>query len=134
MPIKVLFNITKGYSANNIYQYSQKESLIIGRHEDCHININSTDYTVSRRHCLIEIAPPLIRVRDFGSKNGTYLNGEKIGQRGEHQSPEEGQKYPSLEFDVNSGDCYGKRIKKCQEEILGKTLKIRFSIWIKSVL
>ena len=34
-----------------------------------------------RRHCLLDINPPDIRVRDFGSLNGTYVNGTMIGQR-----------------------------------------------------
>jgi serine/threonine-protein kinase len=43
-------------------------------------------------------------VRDFGSRNGTYLNGQKIGQREKNQSPEEGQKNRFNEFDIKSGD------------------------------
>jgi pSer/pThr/pTyr-binding forkhead associated (FHA) protein len=36
---------------------------------------------ISRRHCTFEIDPPKVRVRDLNSRNGTYVNGEKIGQR-----------------------------------------------------
>jgi len=36
---------------------------------------------------LLDINPPDIRVRDFGSKNGTFVNGEKIGQREAYQTP-----------------------------------------------
>jgi serine/threonine-protein kinase len=36
---------------------------------------------VSRRHCLLGIAPPFLHMCDLGSKNGTYVNGVKIGQR-----------------------------------------------------
>ncbi|KYC36281.1 hypothetical protein WA1_52005 [Scytonema hofmannii PCC 7110] len=45
--------------------------------------LNSTNDAVifSRYHCLLDINPPDIRVRDFGSRNGTYVNGKKIGQR-----------------------------------------------------
>ncbi|MDF0552306.1 FHA domain-containing protein [Kamptonema sp. UHCC 0994] len=49
--------------------------------------------TISRYHCLLDINPPDIRVRDFGSKNGTFVNGKKIGQRQANQTPEEGANY-----------------------------------------
>jgi pSer/pThr/pTyr-binding forkhead associated (FHA) protein len=37
------------------------------------------DDTVSRRHCLLELAEDGAWVRDLGSRNGTRLNGEPIG-------------------------------------------------------
>src|SRR5262249_35961468 len=43
---------------------------------------------VSRRHCLLDIDPPHVRVRDLGSKNGTYVNGKNIGQRQPGRPPE----------------------------------------------
>jgi pSer/pThr/pTyr-binding forkhead associated (FHA) protein len=55
----------------------------VGRARDCAIKLPN-DYvncTVSRHHCLLEIDPPLVRVCDLGSLNGTFVNGERIGQR-----------------------------------------------------
>ena len=55
----------------------------VGRARDCAIQLPN-DYlncTVSRHHCLLEIDPPLVRVCDLGSLNGTFVNGERIGQR-----------------------------------------------------
>ncbi|MEA5523771.1 FHA domain-containing protein [Nodularia spumigena CH309] len=59
---------------------------------------------MSRYHCLLDINPPNIRIRDFGSKNGTYVNGEKIGQRAAHQTPEQGAKLQFPEYDLKSDD------------------------------
>jgi predicted component of type VI protein secretion system len=36
---------------------------------------------VSRHHCLLAIDPPRVWVRDLGSLNGTFVNGEKISLR-----------------------------------------------------
>jgi pSer/pThr/pTyr-binding forkhead associated (FHA) protein len=36
---------------------------------------------VSRHHCLVEIEPPVVRVRDLGSLNGTFVNDKLIGSR-----------------------------------------------------
>ncbi len=51
-------------------------SLVIGRHESCHIRMSAD--VISKRH--VEIYPGQNRwfVRDLKSTNGTYLNGERI--------------------------------------------------------
>ncbi|WP_341735390.1 protein kinase [Microcoleus sp. CAWBG640] len=59
---------------------------------------------MSRYHCLLDINPPDIRIRDFGSKNGTFVNGKKIGQREAHQSPEEAAQIQFPEYDLGEGD------------------------------
>jgi pSer/pThr/pTyr-binding forkhead associated (FHA) protein len=38
--------------------------------------------TVSRQHCLIDLEGGSAWVQDLGSLNGTYVNGQKIGQPG----------------------------------------------------
>ena len=62
-------------------------------------NINNT--SASNK---LDINPPAIRIRDFGSKNGTYINGKKIGQRKENQTPEEGAKIKFPEYDLKHDD------------------------------
>jgi serine/threonine-protein kinase len=105
MPIQVTFTVTKGGLKSRQYQYSQHTTLIIGRQKDCAIAMPET--TVSRYHCLLDIAPPSVILRDFGSLNGTYLNGQKIGQREKGLSPEAGRKAPANEFTLKSGDRVG---------------------------
>ncbi len=53
---------------------------------------------------MLDINPPDIRIRDFGSKNGTFVNGKKIGQREAHQSPEEAAQIQFPEYDLGEGD------------------------------
>ncbi|HBO42914.1 MAG TPA: hypothetical protein DD670_03065 [Planctomycetaceae bacterium] len=57
------------------------EKFFIGRAEDCHLRPN-TDL-VSRHHCAITVDSDEVTVRDFGSRNGTLVNGERI--RGEEE-------------------------------------------------
>jgi serine/threonine-protein kinase len=52
----------------------------------------------------LDINPPDIRVRDFGSMNGTYVNGQKIGQRDKEMSPEQGCDMVFPEHDLKNGD------------------------------
>src|SRR5262249_12005413 len=42
---------------------------------------------VSRQHCVLKIDPPSLEVRDLGSRNGTFINGENIGQRRSREFP-----------------------------------------------
>ncbi|MFM6134029.1 MAG: protein kinase domain-containing protein [Sphaerospermopsis kisseleviana] len=60
--------------------------------------------TISRYHCLLDINPPDIRVRDLGSLNGTFVNGKKIGQRKRHQTAQEGLKLNFPQYDLQDGD------------------------------
>jgi pSer/pThr/pTyr-binding forkhead associated (FHA) protein len=51
--------------------------LIIGREEDCHLRIQSE--FLSRHHCVLLLDEYTLRIRDLGSKNGTFVNGRRIG-------------------------------------------------------
>ncbi|HCF59043.1 MAG TPA: AAA family ATPase, partial [Myxococcales bacterium] len=50
--------------------------LVIGRSLDADLHL--LDDKVSREHCAIEEAEGGHRVRDLGSRNGTWLNGERL--------------------------------------------------------
>ncbi|MDR1938813.1 MAG: FHA domain-containing protein, partial [Tannerellaceae bacterium] len=102
MPAKITVKITKGELSGKEFVFDQRESLVLGRHNDCPIQLPES--TVSRYHCILEIAPPSVLVRDFGSLNGTYLNGKKIGQREASMSVEEGKKMQQNKFPMKAGD------------------------------
>ncbi|MBI3838279.1 MAG: FHA domain-containing protein [Planctomycetia bacterium] len=56
------------------------KKFFIGRAEDCHLRPGSD--LISRHHCVLLIEEGYIGVRDFGSKNGTYVNQERVvGER-----------------------------------------------------
>jgi pSer/pThr/pTyr-binding forkhead associated (FHA) protein len=49
----------------------------VGRAEDCHLRPKSE--MVSRHHCALIVEGTTVALRDFGSKNGTFVNGERVG-------------------------------------------------------
>ncbi len=56
------------------------KKFFIGRAEDCHLRPGSD--LISRHHCVLLVEDGYIGVRDFGSKNGTFVNDERIsGER-----------------------------------------------------
>lgn len=50
--------------------------FLIGRAEDCQLRPASD--LISRHHCLLLIEDAGVVLRDFGSKNGTQVNGERV--------------------------------------------------------
>jgi serine/threonine protein kinase len=106
MPAKVTLTVTQGSLTGQQFVFEERTTGIIGRARDCYPQIPNDEnhLTISRYHCLLDINPPDIRVRDFGSKNGTCVNGQKIGQRQPNQTPEEGAKINFPEYDLQEGD------------------------------
>ena len=50
--------------------------FFVGRGEDCQLRPHSD--MVSRHHCVLLVEQGYAAIRDFGSKNGTYVNGERV--------------------------------------------------------
>jgi eukaryotic-like serine/threonine-protein kinase len=54
--------------------------FLLGRSRGCAI-VFPFDATVSRHHCVVSADESGVWVQDLGSLNGTFVNGEKVGQR-----------------------------------------------------
>lgn len=106
MPAKVTLKIVDGGLQGREFDFSERTTCIIGRHKECFPQLPDDEQhnTVSRRHCLLDINPPDIRVRDFGSRNGTHVNGVNIGQRPEGTTAQEGAKLKYTDRDLTHGD------------------------------
>lgn len=53
-----------------------KPIVFIGRHADCDVRIDSKK--ISRRHCAIVQLQDRLVIRDLGSTNGIYWNGQRV--------------------------------------------------------
>jgi pSer/pThr/pTyr-binding forkhead associated (FHA) protein len=106
MAATVTLVVVAGALRGEEFVFEERDTCVMGRAADCSPRLpNDREHrTISRHHCLLDINPPDIRVRDFGSRNGTFVNGVKIGQRAEGLTPEEaaGGDYP--EHDLRDGD------------------------------
>jgi len=54
-----------------------KAIILVGRHPDCDIVISDSP-KISRKHCCLAIVNDRPVVRDLGSMNGVFVNGEKV--------------------------------------------------------
>ncbi len=78
--------------------------FFIGRAEDCHLRPHSD--LISRHHCVILVEEGFVAVRDFGSKNGTYVNGNRVTAEVELKSGDH-LKVGQLEFEVRMDVAVG---------------------------
>lgn len=71
--------------------------FFIGRAEDCQLRPRSD--LISRHHCALLVEDGFLAVRDFGSKNGTLVNGERVAGERELKAGDKLTVGP-LEFEV----------------------------------
>ncbi len=94
----VILTLESGPFKGRKFQFTSRTTCVIGREKDCYPQMpnDPSHQTISRYHCLLDINPPAIRVRDLSSRNGTFVNGKIIGKRA--------QKTTEFESDLNEGD------------------------------
>ncbi len=108
MPARVTFHITNGPLSGQEFTFEDRTISVMGRASDCRPRLlhkpeepkAPENRRISRHHCLLDINPPDVRIRDLGSLNGTFVNGRKIGQRQKDEKP--GGSFP--EYDLKDGD------------------------------
>lgn len=52
--------------------------MVIGRRSTCDLQVPVA--AVSRKHCQLNRSEDELKIRDLGSRNGTFLNGERIDE------------------------------------------------------
>jgi eukaryotic-like serine/threonine-protein kinase len=76
----VILKTVTGEQAGREFVCAGRSQFVVGRSRSCAVQLPD-DPTVSRHHCLLDLGRSSVRVQDLGSKNGTFLNGDSIGQR-----------------------------------------------------
>ncbi len=72
--------VAKGSSTGKIFSIAGSQ-FIIGRATGCHLRPQSD--AISRQHCAFVVKDGRLYVKDLGSRNGTYLNNEKLSKAAE---------------------------------------------------
>src|SRR5712692_3523551 len=75
--MRVTLRVLAGPYTGREFTFEQHDTFLIGRSESAHLYLPE-DKFFSRHHCLLEIAPPRCFLRDLGSTNGTFVNGQKV--------------------------------------------------------
>jgi pSer/pThr/pTyr-binding forkhead associated (FHA) protein len=105
-PTRITLMVAQGSLKGKTYSFEEPTRCAIGRAEDCEVQLpmDLEHADISRHHCLLEIDPPSVRVRDLGSRNGTFVNGVMIGKRSRSQSPEEAARGNFMAQELKDGD------------------------------
>jgi hypothetical protein len=99
---RVTLEFTAGHLEGQSMVYETPTVLLFGRAVGCNPRCPEDGFrSVSRGHCLLELNPPDVRIRDLGSKSGTFVNGNLIGKRPEGADPN--PDYASPEHDLGDG-------------------------------
>lgn len=96
----------------------KKSKFSIGRSKEC--TLRAGNEAISRRHCEITRADSVWTVADMGSRNGTYVNGERIGEPTELGDGDELRVGPlhfrvSLAESVKSADAEPSKQRKAKD-------------------
>jgi pSer/pThr/pTyr-binding forkhead associated (FHA) protein len=80
MTAALRLTVVTGPHRNETFCFDGAAKCTLGRAADCLIQLAGTDRDclISRHHCELRIAPPMIRIRDLDSQNGTFLNGKRV--------------------------------------------------------
>ena len=83
MSVTITLTFTGGTLKGQKREITRPGKFVVGRANDCDMQLPTTleFMEVSRHHCVLDVDAPALQVRDLGSRNGTFINGDKIGQR-----------------------------------------------------
>ena len=70
--------MTSGPHEGREFSFDRHDNFIVGRAKTAQFRLSKKDRYFSRNHFLIEVNPPLCRLLDLNSTNGTLVNGKKV--------------------------------------------------------
>jgi serine/threonine-protein kinase len=76
MPISL--TVIEGPHQGQVFSFGGHDTFLVGRSKQAHFRLPHKDKYFSRVHFLVEVNPPRCRVVDMDSRNGTYVNGQKV--------------------------------------------------------
>ena len=76
--MRVTLTVISGPHEGQVFTFAGHDTFLVGRSKRAHFRLPAKDRFFSRIHFLIEVNPPCCRLMDMGSRNGTYVNGERV--------------------------------------------------------
>ncbi|MDM8549502.1 FHA domain-containing serine/threonine-protein kinase [Desulfobacterales bacterium HSG2] len=78
--VNVTLRIEQGPEKGKTFEFTEPDTFLVGRGTEAHFRLSKEDRYVSRKHFMLEVAPPKCYIRDFGSSNGTKVNRKKVSR------------------------------------------------------
>jgi serine/threonine-protein kinase len=89
--LRITLTVTAGPHAGQVFRFTGHDCFLVGRSARAHFRLQpgeARDRHVSRLHFLVEVNPPLCRLHDMGSRNGTRVNGRRVTAADLHHGDE----------------------------------------------
>jgi serine/threonine-protein kinase len=77
-PMRISLRVTAGPHKGQEFTFMGHDTFFVGRSKLAHFRLPQKDRYFSRLHFLVEVNPPQCRLMDMGSRNGTYVNDQKV--------------------------------------------------------
>jgi serine/threonine-protein kinase len=76
--MRITLTVNEGPHQGQAFSFEEHDNFIVGRSNQAHFQLPDKDKYFSRIHFLVEVNPPACRLMDLGSRNGTYVNGQRV--------------------------------------------------------
>ncbi len=76
--MRLTLTVTEGPHRGEVYTFEGHDTFLVGRSPDVHFSLPEKDPYFSRLHFMVEVNPPLCRLVDMKSHNGTSVNGRRV--------------------------------------------------------
>ncbi|WP_347329587.1 FHA domain-containing protein [Marinimicrobium locisalis] len=114
MPEPSRWSLKANSAVMNGRVYPLEDVTLVGRSNDCDIHLAAAH--LSRRHAQLQVIEDLLYVKDLGSSNGTFLNGQKITESRVRRGDE--LRFDTLSFGViGPTDDLGKTTVRSTREV-----------------
>jgi serine/threonine-protein kinase len=84
----LILTVTEGPHKGLSFTFSGHDTFLVGRSKHAHFQLPFKDKYFSRIHFMVEVNPPLCRLNDMRSHNGTYVNGKQVQTADLHDGDE----------------------------------------------
>ncbi len=75
--VRITLTVEDGPERGKRFEFADPEAFIVGRSSEANFTLSQEDKAISRKHFLVEVVPPRCYLKDFGSLNGTFVNGKR---------------------------------------------------------
>ena len=76
--MKIVLTVIEGPHTGRTFEFDRHDTFIVGRAKAAQFRLSDDDEYFSRNHFLLEVNPPLCRLMDLSSTNGTLVNGIRV--------------------------------------------------------
>jgi serine/threonine-protein kinase len=76
--MRITLTVTSGPHVGETFTFVGHDTFLVGRSRRSRFRLSGLDRYFSRIHFMVEANPPLCRLTDMGSRNGTFVNGVRV--------------------------------------------------------